>query len=170
MRAICEAAQRILASAKLRAEGNPEFYDLVQAVGCTIDRRSVGFLASTDIGSFVQLMIDLEITGYFERLLQGIRVTPQTVAEEIIKQVVPTGARYQEHPPHAHPPSRRALVARAGRPSPPKTWAENPTTMLDNARAKARDLMESATNQCPLDERQKAEIRCILAAADRELG
>lgn len=42
--------------------------------------------------------------------------------------------------------------------------------MLDNARAKARHLMESATNQCPLDERQEAEIRRILEAGDREVG
>ena len=115
-------------------------------------------------------MIDLEIASYFERLLQGIRVTPETVVEEIIKQVVPTGTRYREHP-HTltHFRDELWLPDLADRRL-PAAWAENRTTMLDNPRAKAPHLIESAANQCPLDERQKAEIRRTLEAADREVG
>jgi trimethylamine--corrinoid protein Co-methyltransferase len=125
-------------------------------------------LGSTDIGSFVQLMIDLEITSYFQRLLDGIQVTPETIAQEVIVEVAPTGARYLEHE-HTLEHFRHELwlpelvdrrMAAA--------WRERPTTMLDNARAKARRLMETAVNRCPLDERQKNEIQRILSAADRE--
>jgi len=115
-------------------------------------------------------MIDLEITSYFDRLLQGIQVTPDTIAEEVIKQVVPSGARYLEHP-HTLRHFRDDLwLPQLADRRLPGAWAEAPTTMLDNARAKARGLLETATNQCPLDRAQKAEIRRILAVADREVA
>jgi trimethylamine--corrinoid protein Co-methyltransferase len=131
---------------------------------------AVGTLASTDIGSFVQLMIDLEITSFFERLLQGIRVAPETIAEEVIKQVVPSGARYLEHP-HTLTHFRDELwLPQLADRRLPAAWREDPTTMVGNARARASHLMDTATNRCPLDERQKAEIRRILEAADREVA
>jgi len=43
MDAIFKAGQRILASVELRAEGNDQFYDLVRALGCTVDGHEVGF-------------------------------------------------------------------------------------------------------------------------------
>ncbi len=43
MEAIYLAAQRILASVRLQADGTAEFYDLVRAVGCDVDRGTVGF-------------------------------------------------------------------------------------------------------------------------------
>jgi trimethylamine--corrinoid protein Co-methyltransferase len=132
--------------------------------------NAVGTLASTDIGSYVQLMIDLEITSYLERLLQGIRVTPETLAEQVIKQVVPQGARYLEHAHTlAHFRNELWLPELVDRRL-PAAWRENPQTMLDRARTKARQLVETAPNRCPLDEKQKAEIRRIVQTADRELG
>ncbi len=132
--------------------------------------NGVGTLASADIGSYVELMVDLEITSYLERLLQGIEVTPERIAEEVIKEVAPTGARYLEHPhTFAHYRGELWLPELADRRL-PGAWCDDPTTMVDRARAKARRLMATATNRCPLDERQKAEIARILAAADREIA
>jgi trimethylamine--corrinoid protein Co-methyltransferase len=128
---------------------------------------AVGTLGSTDIGSLVQLMIDLEITSYFQRLLQGIQVTPDKIAEEVIKEVAPTGARYLEHEhtlQHFRDElwlpelSDRRLAA---------AWRDRPETMLEHARAKAKGLAETAPNRCPLDERQVHEIQRILGFADR---
>ncbi len=129
----------------------------------------VGTLASADIGSYVELMVDLEITSYLERLLRGIEVTPERIAEEVIKEVVPTGARYLEHPhTYAHYRDELWLPELADRRL-PGAWCEDPTTMVDRARAKARILRVSAPNRCPLDNRQRDEIFRILAAADREV-
>jgi trimethylamine--corrinoid protein Co-methyltransferase len=118
----------------------------------------------------VQLMIDLEITSYFQRLLEGIRVTPETIAEEVIAEVAPTGARYLEHD-HTLKHFRHELwLPELSDRRMAAAWRVQPTTMLDNARAKARRLMETAVNRCPLDERQKSEIQRILATADQEIA
>jgi trimethylamine--corrinoid protein Co-methyltransferase len=131
---------------------------------------AVGMLASTDIGSFVQLMIDLEITSYFQRLLEGIRVTPEAIAEEVIAEVAPTGAHYLEHD-HTLKHFRQELwLPELADRRMAAAWRAQPTTMLDNARAKARRMMETAVNRCPLDERQKSEIQRILATADQEIA
>jgi trimethylamine--corrinoid protein Co-methyltransferase len=131
---------------------------------------AVGMLASTDIGSFVQLMIDLEITSYFQRLLDGIQVTPETIAEEVIAEVAPTGARYLEHD-HTLKHFRHELwLPELADRRMAAAWRAHPTTMLDNARAKAKRLMETAVNRCPLDERQISEIQSILSTADREIA
>jgi trimethylamine--corrinoid protein Co-methyltransferase len=127
---------------------------------------AVGTLGSTDIGSLVQLMIDLEITSYFQRMLQGIQVSPDKIAEEVIKEVAPTGAQYLAHE-HTlwHFREELWLPELADRRL-AAAWRERPETMLGHARAKARRLVEEAPNRCPLDDRQVHEIQRILDAAD----
>jgi trimethylamine--corrinoid protein Co-methyltransferase len=142
-------------------------------VGVLTGARSysaVGTLGDTDIGSFVQLMIDLEITSYLQRLVDGIQVTPETIAQEVIKDVVPTGARYMEHP-HTLDHFREELwLPQLMDRRLTGAWMEDPRTMVDNARAKARSLMQSAENQSPLNADQRQEIERILRAADREVA
>jgi len=131
---------------------------------------AVGTLGDTDVGSFVQLMIDLEITSYLQRLIDGVHVDTETIAEEVITEVVPTGARYMEHA-HTLEHFRDELWL-------PKlldrrlagAWRADPRTMVDNARAKAGDLMQTAVNRCPLDGSQRNEIQRIVSAADREVA
>ena len=131
---------------------------------------AVGTLASADIGSFVQLMIDLEITSYFERLVRGITVSAETIAEEVIREVAPTGARYLQHP-HTLSHYREELwLPQLVDRRMASAWEQDPRTMVDNARAKARRLVQTAENRCPLDESQKAEIGRILERADREVS
>jgi hypothetical protein len=50
----------------------------------------------------------------------------------------------------------------------PLGWLKNPTDMIARARDKAREMVRTATNQCPLSDAQKADIRRLLAAADRD--
>ncbi len=142
-------------------------------VGVLTGARSysaVGTLGDTDIGSFVQLMIDLEITSYLQRLVDGIQVTPETIAQEVIKDVVPTGARYMEHP-HTLDHFREELwLPQLMDRRLTGAWMEDPRTMVDNARAKARSLIQSAENQSPLNADQRQEIERLLRAADREVA
>jgi hypothetical protein len=44
-------------------------------------------------------------------------------------------------------------------------WAQDPRTMLDNARAKARRIAAEAENQCPLSDEEKRQVAAIVAEA-----
>jgi hypothetical protein len=44
----------------------------------------------------------------------------------------------------------------------------DPSDAIARARGKAREMTRTVRNQCPLSEAQKAEIRKLLAAADRD--
>lgn len=128
----------------------------------------LGSLACADAGSLVQLMLDVEMMQYFQHLLRGMEVDEEHLAEEVIRTVVPTGARFLEHEHtlrHCReelfsPELRDRRVAGA--------WINDPVTMVDRARAKARRLVENAPNCCPLADADKKAIRAILGAADRK--
>ena len=131
---------------------------------------SLATLANADVGSIVQLVLDVEMMRYFQRLLDGVAVDAERLAEEVICEVAPTGARFLEHP-HTVAHFRDELFSPeladrrvAG------AWFSNPESMLDRARAKARHLIETAPNRCPLSDGQRQAIRRILEAADREAG
>ena len=47
---------------------------------------------------------------------------------------------------------------------------QNPVTMLDSARAKARRVAAAAENQCPLTEEQQRRVNDIVAEADRRFA
>lgn len=137
-------------------------------LGGTRSFGSLGTLASADVGSAVQLMLDVEMMEYFQRLLDGVKVDAERLAEEVICEVAPTGARFLGHE-HTVQHFREELFtpALADR-RVAGAWHRDPTSMLDRARAKAKHLVATAPNRCPLDEAARREIREILAAADRD--
>ena len=130
------------------------------------DFGSLAVLAFADIGSVTQLMMDLELMSHYERLLEGITVDPDRLAEELIAEITPKGAYFlnQEHTVRYYrselwiPELMDRRVAMA--------WQANPVSMLDTARKKARQVMAEAQNQCPLSDEQKASIMEIVQAAD----
>jgi len=130
----------------------------------------LGTLADTDVGSTVQLMLDLELMGYCQRLLEGITVDADRIAEQLIAEIAPTGSRYLETD-HTLKYFREELW------SPelmdrrvPMAWVREPRTMLDNARSQARELLAEAPNKCSLSAGQQAEIKSIVAEADALVG
>jgi trimethylamine---corrinoid protein Co-methyltransferase len=133
--------------------------------------NSVGTLSYGDIASMVQILLDLELTGYLNRLLQGLNCEGEDrLAETVNLNVIPEGARFMEHE-HTleffrreqwYPDFLDRRVANA--------WVADPKTMLDNARQKALTLLSTAPNLCPLTVNQKQEIQNILAEADRRLA
>ena len=137
-------------------------------MGGTRSFGSLATLAVADIGSVVQLMLDLEMMEYFQRMLDGVEVDAERLAEEVICEVSPTGARFLEHE-HTLEYYRRELFSPelanrrvAG------AWISDPTSMIDRARAKAKRLVESAPNCCPLSAADRKAIQAILDAADQE--
>jgi len=126
----------------------------------------LGCLAFSDIGSITQLMLDLELMSYFERLLQGVAVDAETLAEEVICEVAPRGAYFLNHDHTARNFRRELWLPELVDRRVPMAWAQDPRTMLDNARAKARRVADEAQNQCPLTDEQRRQVEALVADAD----
>ncbi len=131
---------------------------------------SLGVTAFSDVGSITQLILDLELMSYFERLLQGIAVDAEKLAEEVICEIAPQGAYFlnQEHTAR-HFREELWLPELVDR-RVPMAWAQEPRTMLDNARAKAKRVAAEAVNHCPLTDEQKRQVAAIMAEAGRAVG
>jgi trimethylamine--corrinoid protein Co-methyltransferase len=128
---------------------------------------SLATLATADIGSVVQLMLDVEMMRNFERLLQGIRVDAETIAEELICEVAPHGAYFLNEPHTAEHFREELFLPELVDARVPMAWVDDPVTMLDNARKKALRLMDTAENRCPLSDDQRAQVREIVRDAER---
>ena len=130
----------------------------------------LGTLAHSDIYSTVQLMLCLEVVGLFAKASVGFEVNEGTLAEELIAEVAPTGARFIDTDHTAKRYREVSWFPELLDRRVPMSWVESPSDTLEAARAKALDLERTAPNRCPLDETEKAAIREILDAADRALG
>ncbi len=128
---------------------------------------SLAITAFADIGSVLQLMIDLELMSYFERMLQGVAVDEERIGEEVICEVAPKGAYFLAEPHTAKYYREELWIPELMDRRVPMAWAEDPVTMLDNAKAKARKVTAQAQNQCPLSDEQLRQIDEIVAEADK---
>jgi trimethylamine--corrinoid protein Co-methyltransferase len=131
---------------------------------------SLGILACADIGSPVQLMLDLELMSYLERLVKGISVDEGRLAEEVICEVAPTGAHYIAHPHTVEYYREELWIPQLMDRRVPMAWVGDPSTMVDNARDKARELLVEAPNRCTLTDAQQAEVKRIVAEADAQVA
>jgi len=131
---------------------------------------SLGTLACADIGSPVQLMLDIELVQYYERLLAGIAVDEEHLAEDVIREVAPTGARYLDHEHTVRFCRDEVWTPELSDRTVPMAWMNHPTSMLEKAAAKAGKLIAEAPNRCPLSASQRAEIAEIVAEADADVS
>jgi len=136
-------------------------------MGGTRSFGSLAVLAAADIGSIVQLMLDLEIMSHFQRLLDGIEVTAETIAEEVIAEVAPRGAYFLGEDHTAEHFKSELWLPELVDSQVPMAWVEDPVTMVDNARAKARKLVETSENKCPLSDEERRQVEEIVADARR---
>ncbi|MEA3401716.1 MAG: trimethylamine methyltransferase family protein [Armatimonadota bacterium] len=133
-------------------------------------RRSFGSLATlafADVGSVVQLMLDIEMCSHLQRLLRGIRVDAETIAEEVIREVAPRGAYFLGHEHTVEHFRQELWLPELVDLRVPMAWIDEPGTMVDNARAKALRLLETGENQCPLTDQQRQQVREVVADAER---
>jgi len=130
----------------------------------------VGCLAFSDVGSPVQLLIDLELVGYARSLFREVCADDEHVGLDTILEIAPKGGRYLETP-HTASFFReecwlpalcdfRAFMA----------WANQPNDIIVKASARASDLWRRAPNPCGLSAAQQTHIRQLLADADRAGG
>ena len=128
---------------------------------------SLGITAFADIGSVLQLVIDLELMSYLEHLLEGVTVDADRIAEDLIKEVAPQGAYFLNQPHTAQYYREEGWIPELMDRRVPMAWAADPVTMLDNAQKRAERLMVEAQNQCPLSDEQLARVDEIVAEADK---
>ena len=126
---------------------------------------SLGILATSDVASLTQFTIDLEIVDYLRRLAEGVTVDTDRIAEDLITEVAPRGAHYlSEMHTAEHFRSELWTPELIDRQS-AMSWIHKPADMLDNARNKARQVLQQAENQCPLSDDQKRGVHEIVAEA-----
>jgi len=130
----------------------------------------VGTIATADVGSLVQLMIDVELCEFFRGMLRKVKVDVEHIGEDVIVETAQRGAYYMDTD-HTSRFFREEMwlpelcdyrIAGA--------WHDNPSDMIDRARDKAKEMARTAANQCPLSEDQRAEIRKLIDAAIGEAG
>lgn len=134
------------------------------------DFGALATLANADVGSIVQLVMDMEIIGALRKMAEGFEIKPEETDVEFIVQTANRGARfldtehtaahYRQHQWFPELMDRRV----------PGAWIKDPSDMVDMARQKALKLIATAPNRCPLEPDQKKELQRLLETADRELA
>jgi len=130
----------------------------------------LGRLAAGDIGSPVQLLLDVEMMRALDFLLRDVVVDADHLAEDVILRTVPAGARYveEEHTLQFYEEEfwlHHLLDRRL-----PNAWRQSPDSMVEKARREAVRLIEEAPNQCPLSEAQRQAVEDIMDEAIHELA
>ena len=127
-------------------------------------------LAFSDIISPVQLLLDVELARYLERIANGIRVDEEALAADTIRRIIPGGSRFLESDHTLENYAKEQWNPMFMDRTSGKAWMQNPRYMLSAATSQAHELWETAPNKSPLTESQKNEIRKILSAADKEMA
>jgi trimethylamine--corrinoid protein Co-methyltransferase len=127
----------------------------------------VGCLAFSDVGSPVQLLIDLELADYARHLYRDVSIDVEHLGLDTILETAPRGGRYLETP-HTAAFFReecwlpglcdfRSFVA----------WANQPNDIIARARRRALDVTGKATNPCTLSDACQQQIRQLQRDAER---
>jgi len=131
--------------------------------------HDVGYLESGLLGSYDMLVMSNEAIGMAKRLLQGVTVTPETLAVDVIERVGP-GGHYltQEHTRHHFRNELwlPTLMDRQQR----RSWdASGSKTMAERVRAKVLHILEHH-EPLPIPEEVEARLKEIVAQADERYG
>ncbi|MCK4624805.1 MAG: trimethylamine methyltransferase family protein [Phycisphaerae bacterium] len=134
----------------------------VRIVGCA------GVLGMDEIFSPEQLVIDAEMIGYINRLLEGFEFSDKTLAVEAIKEVGP-GGNYLMHDTTLENFRNLLWMPTLFNRQMYKTWkTKDGKTIRDKAKAKARELIAKHDFELPGDVRK--ELDRIYEHAQKTLG
>ncbi len=141
----------------------------VALAGGNFIHDAAGLMDSCLLTSYEQYVIDNEILGMVARVLQGVRVTPETLSFDQIKEVGPRGNFLALQHTLDHIRSEHYLPRLFDR-STYETWEENGARDIrETARMKARDIL--ANHQpTPLDPEVKTELKAIINSAEMTYG
>lgn len=127
----------------------------------------MGILESALTWSHEQLMIDNDIVKMIKRVIQGIDVTDETMAVDIIKQAhkIKSFLRQKHTLQHMREQSRPTLIDRTTR----STWeARGSKDLTQRAREEARRILKTHQPE-PLSNDVKKTLREIVESAEKEL-
>ena len=128
----------------------------------------LGMLESGVTIDFGQLVMDNEFAGMIKHVLNGIPVTDESLAVDVIHDVGPLkDFLAQKHTlKHMRSQSQPDLIDRRRR----SKWEDlGGTDMYERASAKAKEILETHQPD-PLPEDVLATIRSIVEGAEEELG
>jgi trimethylamine--corrinoid protein Co-methyltransferase len=127
--------------------------------------HDVGYLESGLLGSYDMLVMSNEAIGMAKRILEGVTVTPETLAVDVIERVRPGGHYLTQEHTRRHfkrelwPPT---LMDRQHR----RTWeASGKTTMAERVRAQVLDIL-AHHEPMPIPTAVEARLKEIIAQAD----
>jgi trimethylamine--corrinoid protein Co-methyltransferase len=127
--------------------------------------HDVGYLESGLLGSFDMLVMSDEIIGMAKHILGGIRVTPDTLAVDVIEHVGPGGHFLTQEHTRQHFRNEiwlPSLMDRQMR----RTWeASGERTMAERVRARVLDILEHH-EPLPLPAEVEARLEQIVAEAE----
>jgi len=127
--------------------------------------HDVGYLESGLLGSFDMLVMSNEVIGMAKRILGGVKVTPETLAVDVIERVGPGGHYLTEEHTRQHFKTELwfpALMDRQQR----RGWeASGEKTMAERVRARVKDILEHH-QPLPIPAEVEARLREIIAEAD----
>jgi trimethylamine--corrinoid protein Co-methyltransferase len=127
--------------------------------------HDVGYLESGLLGSFDMLVMADEVIGMAKRLLAGVRVTPETLAVDVIDRVGPGGHYLAQEHTRTHFRDEiwtPALIDRQMR----RAWqAGGEQTMAGRVRARVLDILEHHRT-LPIPEEVEARLQAIVARAE----
>ena len=131
--------------------------------------HDVGYLESGLLGSFDMLVLSDEVIGMAKRILGGVRVTPETLAVDVIERVGP-GGHYltQEHTRQQFRAETwfPTLIDRQMR----RAWeAGGQKTMAARVRAKVLDILKGH-EPMPIPADVETRLRAIVAQAEERHG
>lgn len=130
----------------------------------------VGCLAFSDVGSPVQLMLDLEILQFFRDFFRDVNLDEEHVGLDTILETAPTGGRYLSTDHTASLFREECWLPSFLDYGAFLSWAQNPADLIGRATARAQELLGQAENQCPLSAEQAQQIRALMAEADALVG
>jgi trimethylamine--corrinoid protein Co-methyltransferase len=128
--------------------------------------HDVGFLESALLGSYDMLVLSDEVIGMAKRILAGVKVTPETLAVDLIEKVGPGGHYLTQEHTRTHFKAETwfpTLIDRQMR----RTWqAAGGQTMGQRVRAKVLDILERH-EPMPLPDGVEARLEEMVLEAER---
>ena len=127
--------------------------------------HDIGYIESGLTCSYEMIVINDEVIGFVRRLLEGIRITPETLALDTIDEVGPGGDYLGQ--PHTSEHFREVWYPRLlDRHNFSKWKSKGEPSMTDRARTLVNKILSSHT-PAPLDPQAVTEIDAIIATADQ---
>jgi trimethylamine--corrinoid protein Co-methyltransferase len=141
------------------------------ALGAATGMRhfGVGCLGFSDVGSPVQLLIDLELVRHFQEMFREVSADEAHIGLPTILEVATSGGRYLGTDHTAALFREECWLPTFFTYRPFMAWQHAPPDMIAAASQRVQQLMRKAPNQCPLDDGQRAALRDVVRRADAAL-